>query len=71
MAFRFWQAGGGFDRNLWNPKAIHAAIAYIENNPVRAGLVDAPEKWPWSSAYAQANGKGVLPDRDSIPLWME
>jgi len=23
---RFWQAGGGFDRNLWNPEAIHRAI---------------------------------------------
>jgi len=29
--FRFWQAGGGFDRNLWNGKAIHHAIQYIEN----------------------------------------
>ncbi len=28
--FRFWQAGGGFDRNLWNAKAIHSSINYIE-----------------------------------------
>ncbi len=28
--FRFWQAGGGFDRNLWNAKAIHSSIKYIE-----------------------------------------
>ncbi len=41
--FRFWQAGGGFDRNLWNAKAIHSSINYIEYNPVRAGLVNAPE----------------------------
>jgi hypothetical protein len=40
--FRFWQAGGGFDRNLWNPKAIHSSIKYIEENPVRAGLVKNP-----------------------------
>jgi len=35
--FRFWQAGGGFDRNLWNAKAIYFSINYIEGNPVRAG----------------------------------
>ena len=41
--FRFWQAGGGFDRNLWNAKAIHSSINYIEANPVRAELVEYPE----------------------------
>ena len=25
-------------------------IHYIEANPVKAGLVDAPHQWPWSSA---------------------
>lgn len=68
QTFRFWQAGGGFDRNLWNPRAIHAAIYYIENNPVRAGLVDSPEKWRWSSAYARQAGKEPVPDRDSVPM---
>ncbi|MFZ1415882.1 MAG: transposase [Defluviicoccus sp.] len=29
-----------------------AAARYIELNPVRAGLVSAPEDWPWSSARA-------------------
>jgi hypothetical protein len=28
-----------------------AAMDYIENNPVKAGLVTAKEKWPWSSAW--------------------
>ncbi len=23
---RFWQQGGGFDRNLWNPKVIYDSI---------------------------------------------
>ena len=48
--FRFWQHGGGFDRNLWNAKAIHHSIGYIEANPVRRGIVDSPEKYRWSSA---------------------
>jgi len=51
--FTFWQPGSGFDRNLWNPKAIHDSIRYIEANPVRAGFVSAPEEWKWSSAYAR------------------
>ncbi|MDJ0712312.1 MAG: transposase [Woeseiaceae bacterium] len=27
-----------------------AAMRYVELNPVRSGLVDLPEQWPWSSA---------------------
>ena len=27
--FRFWQTGGGFDRNLWNANAIHSAIHFV------------------------------------------
>ncbi len=29
---------------------LHAAIPYIEGNPVRAGLCHAVEEWAWSSA---------------------
>jgi putative transposase len=32
------------------------ALRYIELNPVRARLVRYPWDWPWSSAYAHANG---------------
>lgn len=35
MFFRFWQLGGGFNRNFWNAKAIHNSIDYIGTNPVR------------------------------------
>jgi putative transposase len=35
-----------------------ACIRYIEMNPVRAGLVDAPDKWPWSSTAAHISGHG-------------
>ena len=27
---------------------LHHAIAYVLENPVRAGLVDSWEDWPWS-----------------------
>jgi REP element-mobilizing transposase RayT len=29
---------------------FYRIIAYIENNPVKAGLARLPEDWPWSSA---------------------
>ena len=31
---------------------LHACLRYVELNPVRAGLVDRPESWRWSSARA-------------------
>lgn len=69
--FRLWQAGGGFDRNLWNAEPIHKSIKYIESNPVRARFVENPEDWEWSSAYAWKNGRGVIPDSTDIPMFMK
>lgn len=48
--YRFWQAGGGFDRNMFSPKVIRASIDYIHSNPVRRGLCESIIDWPWSSA---------------------
>jgi len=50
QCFRYWQEGGGYDRNLWEGKALDAVIDYIHLNPVRRGLVKRPEDWRWSSA---------------------
>jgi putative transposase len=49
-SYRFWQAGGGYDRNLFTPEALRSAIDYIHNNPLRKGLIDDPRGWKWSSA---------------------
>ena len=48
-AFRFWQEGGGYDRNLTSDDAIRASIEYIHMNPVRRGLCERPLDWAWSS----------------------
>jgi putative transposase len=48
--FRFWQEGGGYDRNMRSQAAILAAIDYIHLNPVRRGLCDQAVEWKWSSA---------------------
>jgi putative transposase len=45
-----WQ--GRFASVPMDEAHIHACFRYVELNPVRAGLVDRPEAWPWSSARA-------------------
>ena len=46
----FWQSGGGFDRNIMEPKALAAMLDYLHMNPVRRGLVERASDWRWSSA---------------------
>jgi putative transposase len=48
-AFRFWQEGPGYDRNLQYDKSILASIDYLHNNPVRRGLCKDAKQWFWSS----------------------
>ena len=49
MSYRFWQRGGGYDRNIWTPAKVQEKIGYVHANPVRRGLVERPGEWPWSS----------------------
>ncbi len=51
-AERFWQAGGGYDRNIFSEGELREKIRYIHENPVRRGLVEREEDWAWSSARA-------------------
>ncbi len=46
---QFWQRDP-FDRFMRDQKHFEKTIRYIENNPVKAGLCEKPEDWPWSSA---------------------
>ena len=48
--YRFWQAGGGYDRNITVEKTLIKVVRYIHNNPVRAGLVNQADEWIYSSA---------------------
>jgi putative transposase len=68
--YRFWQRGGGYDRNLRSLEDVRQKIRYIHANPVRRGLVDSPEKWYWSSYHAWETGEDVpIPiDRESL-MW--
>ncbi len=50
-----WQ--GRFSSYPMDERHVVAAARYIELNPVRAGLVQSPEEWRWSSARAHLAGK--------------
>ena len=57
----FWQAGY-FDRYIRDREHYRRTVRYIENNPVKAGLVRVPEEWPWSSArYRGSYASDELP----------
>ncbi len=50
---QFWMEDY-FDRYIRDKKHFASAIAYIENNPVKARLCRRPEDWPFSSAWFRA-----------------
>jgi REP element-mobilizing transposase RayT len=39
-----------WDRYIRNKRYYEETAAYIHSNPVAAGLVEAPNDWPWSAA---------------------
>lgn len=60
-----------------DPHHLVAAVRYVELNPVRAGLVERPEDYPWSSARSHGLGYKdplLAPSRPfpgAIPNWLE
>ena len=51
----FWQRES-YDHWVRDEAEHRRIISYIENNPVKAGLVNSPRKYPWSSAKVRENG---------------
>ncbi|MFM8435291.1 MAG: transposase [Planctomycetia bacterium] len=49
---RFWQPES-FDRVVRGEASLERVVAYIERNPVKAGLCKKPEEWEFSSAHAR------------------
>ncbi len=62
-AFRFWQEGPGYDRNLTEVTTTLAAIDYVHLNPVRRGMVERSVDWRWSSARWYANPQGTKDEK--------
>jgi putative transposase len=66
---RFWQRGGGYDRNLRTISDVYEKIEYVHGNPLRRGLVTRAAAWRWSSCHAWETGEDApIPlDRESLP----
>jgi putative DNA methylase len=56
----FWQREY-LDRYVRDAGHYAAVIAYIEENPVKAGLAKLKTDWPWSSARFRALGSAGVP----------
>jgi putative transposase len=50
----FWQ-DESFDHWVRSEEEFWKIVAYIENNPVGAGLVGRAEDWGWSSLSSSRN----------------
>jgi len=71
VVHRFWQRGGGYDRDLWSAQEVWEKIHYVHHNPVLRGLVARPEEWEWSSMrdYLGLRTPPLLPlDRTGLPV---
>jgi REP element-mobilizing transposase RayT len=52
--------GRFYSRRMATENHLVAALVYVSLNPVRAGIVDAPEQWKWSS-YPATVGRARPP----------
>jgi putative transposase len=66
QAFRFWQEGSGYDRNLTDPDTLRAALDYAHANPVRRGLCAEPGGWKWSSWHHYFGSGPADPDLPTV-----
>jgi putative transposase len=69
VTHRFWQRGGGYDRNLRDAHETWEKIDYVHDNPVERELCASPLEWIWSSAADHAGARtGVIKiDLETIP----
>ena len=67
--YRFWQKGGGYDRNVTQVDTLVKAADYIHHNPVRKGLVETADQWYYSSAadWRQIRQGPIPIDFESFP----
>jgi len=67
-----WQ--GRFFSCVLDERHLYAAVRYVEMNPVRAGIAQAPQDYPWCSAKSHMNmanagaGAGVEGGREAEKL---
>ena len=57
--YQFWQQDN-HPIELWTEKVIQQKVDYIHMNPVKAGFVEKPEHYPYSSARNFSDNYGLL-----------
>ena len=57
--YQFWQLGGHYVELSTN-ELMEQRLEYLHQNPVKAGFVEEPEQWYYSSARDYAGQKGRL-----------
>ncbi len=64
-----------YDFEVWNPRKRVEKLRYIHRNPVKRGLVLAPEQWRWSSyrsyAYDEAGPVLLNEKKPVVRKWRE
>lgn len=55
-----WQEGL-HPKQLFTPEKVEQKLDYIHFNPVKAGFVDVPNDWRYSSARNYGGQDGVIP----------
>ena len=46
-----------YDFQVWSERKRVEKLRYMHRNPVKEGLVQAPEQWAWSSYCSYAYGE--------------
>jgi putative transposase len=64
----FWQARY-YDFNVWSASKIREKLRYMHRNPVKRGLVEKPEDWPWSSFRHYLTGEPCVVEVESEWTW--
>ena len=82
----YWNGRQSLSGHVWqgrfyscplDEKHLWEALRYVERNPVRAGMMEQPQPWPWSSAAAHCGLASPDPmlemqrwsQRWSVPEW--
>lgn len=65
----FWQERY-YDFNVGTSKKRIEKLRYIHRNPVKRGLVEKPEQWPWTSYRNYSTGEvGIVEIESPMAAW--
>jgi len=65
---RFWQLNY-YDFNVFSQAKLIEKLRYMHRNPVKRGLVENPEDWPWSSYRHWLSGDTAQVEIESHWTW--